>query len=242
MTYRERKEARLEKRLEWAAGRRDKAAKLYARAEPYRGDVAFNTQPGHIPERARVIRAVDKSFEHSAMAATHESKAAEIERQLDRSIYDDDPDAVTQLEARIAAHEAQRERMKAENKAYRKGEAAFAALLGITPEQAAARRVTIEAGYSWHRQPHPAYELSNLGGRITTDRKRLETIQARQERSARAEAAPGGVVIEGGEWVQVTFAEKPDRAIIDALKAAGFSWGGGSWIGQRATLPAEVTA
>ena len=31
--------------------------------ERYRGDFAFNTQPGHIPERARVIRHEDRAFE-----------------------------------------------------------------------------------------------------------------------------------------------------------------------------------
>ena len=40
--------------------------------------------------------------------------------------------------------------------------------------------------------------------------------------------------------MRVTFAEKPDREILDALRAAGFGWGGGSWCGKRENLPAEV--
>ena len=42
------------------------------------------------------------------------------------------------------------------------------------------------------------------------------------------------------EYVRVTFAEKPARTTLDALKAAGFTWGGGSWVGARAKLPAEI--
>lgn len=70
-----------------------------------------------------------------------------------------------------------------------------------------------------------------------------ETHKAITRRTARTEkaAAAGGVLIEGAEWARVTFAEKPDRRILDALKAAGFAWGGGSWGGARAKLPADLT-
>lgn len=48
-------------------------------------------------------------------------------------------------------------------------------------------------------------------------------------------------MIEGsGDYVRVTFAEKPDREILKQLKAAGFRWGGGSWSGRRDALPASV--
>jgi hypothetical protein len=240
MTYRERKEARLEKRLDWAAGRREKAASLRATTDRYRGDVAFNTQPGHIPERARIIQATDKAAEHQGMAAEHESKAAEISRQLDRSIYDDDPDAISQIEARITKHEAQRARMVLVNKLYKKGNAEGLTALGLDLDRIKAKLAA--AGGYWGKAPHLPYEMSNLSGRIGADRKRLEAIKARQERAARAETSETGVLIEGEAWVRVTFAEKPERSIIEALKAAGFSWGAGHWIGERAKLPAEVTA
>lgn len=81
--------------------------------------------------------------------------------------------------------------------------------------------------------------MTNLGARIRADRERIEQIKARNARTEEAKAA-GGVVIEGNDWVRVTFADKPARAILDSLKAAGFRWGGGSWIGERAKLPAEV--
>ena len=66
-------------------------------------------------------------------------------------------------------------------------------------------------------------------------------IKARQARTAAAEAALGGVVIEGtGEWVRVTFAAKPAREVLDALRATGFRWDGGSWVGERSKLPEAI--
>ena len=38
----------------------------------------------------------------------------------------------------------------------------------------------------------------------------------------------------------MTFAEKPERSTLDALKAAGFYWGQGSWTGKLESLPEEV--
>ena len=48
------------------------------------------------------------------------SRADELERQADRAIYSDDHDAIEKLTARIAALEAERERIKAVNKAVRR--------------------------------------------------------------------------------------------------------------------------
>src|SRR5438309_7202772 len=108
MTRRERLEAKVERRRDWAAGRRDKAADLTRYTDRYRGDIAFNTQPGHIPERARVIRMQDKAGEHQAMAQHHEAKANGLEGQLERTVFSDDANAIEQLERRIADHEATR--------------------------------------------------------------------------------------------------------------------------------------
>lgn len=72
------------------------------------------------------------------------------------------------------------------------------------------------------------------------DRERIATIQARQRRTNLAEAL--GILIEGEEWVRVTFAEKPSLEILDALRTAGFQWGGGSWVGRRNALPESVMA
>ena len=238
MTRRERLEAKIEKRQEWAAGRQQKAAAAFAVGDPYRGDHAFNTQPGHIPERARVIRAEDRGIEHANMAAHHESKATGLEAQLDRSVFSDDADAIEKLEQRVAEHEAQRDRMKRVNALFKKSDGAGLLALGIDIEQLRAELAA--KGAYWGDKPHLPYELTNLGARIRDDRQRIKTIQERQHRSDLAEAN-GGVSIEGEAWVLVTFAEKPAPEILDALRVAGFRWSGGSWVGERAKLPEDIT-
>ena len=155
MTRRERLEAKIEKRREWADGRRGKAAALREYADRYRGDVAFNTQPGHIPERARVIRTIDRAHEHAAMAQHHEAKAAGLRSQLDRAVFSDDTDAVEQLEARIREHEEKRDRMKRVNALYKKGDAAGLATLGVDLE--ALKTKLAAARPYWGDRPHLPY-------------------------------------------------------------------------------------
>lgn len=243
MTRRERLERKLEKREEWAAGRRDKAAALRSYGGSLRHDWAFITQPGHIPERAKMNRKDDQAHEHTKMAEHHDSKAAGLEAQLERAIFDDDADAIEQLEARIVDLEASRDHMKQVNALYKKGDVAGLAALGVDLE--ALRAKLAAAGAYFGSKPHLPYELTNLGARIRADKERIEQIKARNARSEQAEAS-GGVLIEAkaewNGWCRVTFAEKPDRAVLAALRAAGYRWGGGYWSGERAKLPAEVVA
>lgn len=215
MTYRERREARAERLRGWADKRQQEASTTIATInERYRGDHAFNTQPGHIPERARVIAQEDRAFRSMEKAESMASRASTIEHQLDTSIYSDDPDAVERLEAKVAELEAERAAIKAHNVAMRKAG---------TPEKC------------W-----PAYKLSNLGGNIKRTRERIADVRRRQARAQAAEAAEGGVVVTGQDYVTVTFADKPPRSTLDAMKVAGFHWSGGSWHGRRDRIPAEV--
>jgi hypothetical protein len=243
MTRRERLERKLELRQEWADKRTAKANAVFARAEHYHGDYAFNTQPGHIPERARLIKAEERAFGDMDMAKHHTQCAAGIETALDRSIFSDDDNAVEALEKRIAEREAEREQMKLINKLYRKGDAAGLAALGKDLEQMHSR---LKDQLSWMQVPYPAYELSNLGGRITADRKRLGYIKQQNERKTAAEAAPNGVTIETqdnwGGYCRVTFADKPDREILNALRSAGYHWGSGCWTGKADVLPESIHA
>lgn len=60
----------------WAAKRRARANATLEHNERYTGDIAFNTQPGHIPLRARVIKQNDRAFESLAVADKFTEKAA----------------------------------------------------------------------------------------------------------------------------------------------------------------------
>ena len=179
--------------------------------------------------------------EEMKLAQHHDAKAAGLADQLDRSVFSDDADAIERLQQRIAAHEAKRDRMKLVNKLYKKGDAAGLVALGLNLDSIKAKLAA--AGPYWGGAPHLPYEMTNLGARIRTDRERIEQIKARHGRTEQAEAS-GGVLVQTGPewrgWCRVTFAEKPSRDIIDALKAAGFRWGGGHWAGEHAKLPAGI--
>lgn len=239
MTTRERKHRRAEQLRGWADKRQRDAAATFASHEQYRGDHAFNTQPGHIPERARVIAREDRAFASLEKAENMTARAEGIEAQLDTSIYSDDPDAVEALEQRIATLEAERDRIKAFNATARKGSPDYSLLTDSQRNDllVTARVCPYQLGKGGS---FPAYVLSNLSGNIKRNRDRLAEVRRRQQRQTVAEEA-GGITITGSEtWAVVTFAHKPEREVLDALKAAGFRWSGGSWHGSRDRLPAEV--
>ncbi len=249
MTRRERLERKLEKRREWALGRRRKAEARFNAAHQATEGIPFG-QPilvGHHSEkrhRAALARSdsnMRAGVESLHMAGHHESKAGGLEAQLDRSVFSDDDDAIEQLEARIKDHEAERDRMKlinAAHKRFKKNPAALDAA-DVTEAEKLLIRNYVPA-YSWVPHPYAPYQFQNLGACIRRDKQRIEQIKRRRLRTREAEAAGGVLIRETGEWVVVTFAEKPDRDIIDALKAAGFYWGSGSWSGRADKLPEFV--
>jgi uncharacterized small protein (DUF1192 family) len=281
MTRRERKENRLQRRLDWAAGREAKATAKFDAVHRLADSIPLG-QPilvGHHSERharkdqERIHNGMAAGIASQDMAAHHRSVAGGIERQLDRSIFSDDTDAVSALEARIAQLEEERERMKRANAAIRKGpgwEARLAAAGQVlTPEEVAqlasvARHQSYYCDKKTGAPLFPPYALSNLGGRISTDRKRLEHIKAQQQRAEQATAA-GGLLVEYHEgqrferfdtptpegmhgrhvpdprmYISLTFEDKPAREILTALKAAGFYWGAGRWTGETAKLPPGI--
>lgn len=163
MTYRERREARVKRLRSWAEKREAAAAAVFEANRPFTSDYAFNTQPGHIPLRARIIKQEDRAFESLQKAERMADRASGIESQLEHAIYSDDEDAVERLRERVESLEAQREQIKTANAAYRK--AHKAELAAMTP---------YERGQS---VPFPSYVLQNLSGNIARNRKRLAWLE-----------------------------------------------------------------
>lgn len=247
MTRRERIEQRLEKRREWAVKRAAesnaavnhsmKMLEVIPVGQPIL--IGHHSERGHRALLKRSDNAMRRGVEAGKMANRHEQVADTLESVLDNSIFSDDPDAADALRARIAEREAQSARMRYINKAHAKFVKTGKLPDDLTEAEATMIR-TYKPAYSWERHPYPPYALSNLRGRITADKKRLKAVIYRAARAAEAQAAPGGVVIKGDDYVSVTFAEKPARSILDALKAAGFHWSSGSWHGYRAKLPPDI--
>ena len=256
MTRRERLEAKLEKRLEWAASRRRQEAAAFDRADlsEEKSGIPFG-QPilvGHHSERRhrraieRADNAMRRSVENADMAQHHAGAAAGLRSQLDRSIFSDDPNAVEALEAKIAKMEAERELNNKINAIVRQKPRAVAtpdkimSLVALGMSEPTANKL-FENQYGLG-VGIPSYVNTNLGGRITEARKRVDNIKARKQRQQAAENASGGVLITGaGDYVSITFSEKPEREILGDLKSAGFYWRRGCWSGLRDNIPASVT-
>lgn len=165
MTYRDRRAARAARLRDWADKRiADANAALVADdALPYAHDIAFLTQPGHIPARAAMNARADRAYASLDKADRMAARADSIDRAAANAIYSDDPDAIDRLTAKIADLTADRDRMKAANADYRKAHRAD--LAALTPY---ARSQVV---------PFPDYALTNLTGNISRLRARLNGLQ-----------------------------------------------------------------
>mgnify|MGYP001591397920 CR=1 FL=1 len=203
MTTRSRRLAKAERLREWADKRQHDAAALLARDAHYRGDHAFNTQPGHIPERARLIAREDQAYRSLDKADSMASRAAGIEAQADRAIYSDDEDATERLQERISGLEAERERIKSYNASCRKGKPNG----DLLDEKQRGEILSIAryTPYNCKGGAFPAYHLSNLSGNIKRQRDRLVEVERREKRAQAAEDN-GGVLVAGSSgFINITF-------------------------------------
>jgi hypothetical protein len=166
-------EARAARREEWAAKRRDEAQRLMDRGAEHRGDTAFWTQPGRVPERDRIHAAHERGYEASQMADRHQTRAAGIRDQLDRTIFTDDADAIERLREKAARLEAERDRKKAINAAMKKG-AGWSDR--IEPPLTAEERDELA---SWARVGRMGFgDLTNISAEIRRCRQRIAEIEA----------------------------------------------------------------
>ena len=215
MTRRERKEARLQRRLDWAESRDTKADAAFAAAsEATRGIepgqpilVGHHSERHHRRALERADNAGRRGVEHVDMAERHRSVAAGIAHQLDTSIFSDDPDAVQQLRAKVERLEGERQRMKAVN-AWMTKHSGFprrrcryehawtdedrerlAAVFKRCGEEmkltADEARLIVEAARWNGAVGFPPYALSNLGATIRRTQQRLEKLEAEHAQRAR---------------------------------------------------------
>lgn len=181
MTYRDRRAARAERLLEWAEKREAKSSAAFKAAHTIADGIPFG-QPilvGHHSEKRarrdqdRIFNGMQAGVENQAKASEMRSRAYNIEDAADRAIYSDDPDAIEQLQEKIARLEAERAQMVAENSEYRR-----------------THKAELKAAASAYQRsllvPHPGYALQNLGGNITRLRKRLKYLSGQLHRVEQA--------------------------------------------------------
>jgi hypothetical protein len=252
MTRRERLERKLEKREQWAESRHADTDRRFGAAKAQVEHIPMG-QPilvGHHSEgrHRAALRRHDSNMraaiESDQMAKHHESKAAGLAAQLESTVYSDDPDAIEQLEAKIAEAEQEQARYKQINAIlrkspkYKKTADKIAALVSLGMSEALADRV-FETDCMGNIGI-PSYKLSNNNANIRRMRERISQIKRRQQLQQQAEENGGTTIVRSGEWCSVVFAEKPDRSILQSLKAAGFYWGSGKWSGKFDALPPAV--
>lgn len=181
---RERLETRLEQRETWAESREKKRDAAWQASHDAVKDIPFG-QPilvGHHSERRHrnaLAKSERKGFEgldHAKKADQHSQAAATIERNLERSIYDDDEDAIERLEEKIAGLEAERERVKYINSQIRKPVSKKVPMdeIGLTDREKA--DLLANAKYNG-KVIYPSYVLQNLGGNINRCKKRVERLK-----------------------------------------------------------------
>lgn len=185
MTYRERRLAKAERLTDWAGKRSARSAAGFASARRVADGIPLG-QPilvGHHSERrhrrdiARIDAGMRAGVENERKANEMSARAENIIAAADAAIYNDDPDAVEALTAKLARLEAERERVKVVNKMIRKrGLADCLAELTADESRELLKLVQVCPYHHADTRGYPAYHLSNLGGNITRTRQRLAAL------------------------------------------------------------------
>lgn len=182
--------------------------------------VGHHSERGHRRDIARIETNMRKEFEAAKAADDFAERAASVGSG---GVSSDDPDAIEKLEARVAKLEDNHARMKSANALVRKQDRTGLAAAGYTEEEIEGLFTPDFAG----RLGFPSYAITNNSANIRRIRDRIAYLR---KMSAQAALAP----IVGQGWtitddvdenrVLIAFDEKPDRTMLDALKAAGFRW------------------
>ena len=212
MDYEERRQARID-RLNAAAGKAtEEANQQYQRSHDLVKDIPFG-QPNiegrqALPRmREKSWNALGKAVEFSEKSEYYAERAAAAKRNT--SISSDDPEAIHKLKNKLAALEAERERVKASNKEAKKNGTELA---------------------PWYTLPYIGKDIKRIKGRIAQleqiDQMPTETIEFY-----------GGKIISDAATnrVMILHDEKPDSVTIQTLNGYGFHWApsAGAWVRLR---------
>jgi hypothetical protein len=188
MTRREKLEARAERRRAWADKAAARSADRLGAARAVADQIPFG-QPilvGHHSERrarrdaSRIHGNMAKGLEEHRLAESHATKAASIDRALDRSIFSDDTDAVARLRTRIAQTETEAARSNAINKAWCKVQgapaerAAALVLAGVVSARLGAEMERTMSLCPWLGKP---LDATGLRASIRRDKARLAELE-----------------------------------------------------------------
>ena len=170
LTRRERREARAARLEQWAASREQKAQDAHERARATLAAippgqpvlVGHHSQRRHERALERSDAAMRRAIEHTEKAARMREKAANIRAANDRAIYEDDPDKIERLRARVAELERELDAMKAANARYRKEHPELRQMMPYERDQ---------------QLPHPTWAVRNAAANLRRYRQRLAAAE-----------------------------------------------------------------
>lgn len=142
--------------------------------------------------RERAWNKMDKSVEVGQKADYYRSKAEAAEKNA--AISSDDPEAVKKLKDKLQKLEDFQNRMKKVNAYYRKN-GTMKGFENLSDEKAAEIDEAVKNDYSWITAPYAPFQLSNNNAEINRLKKRIATLERREETGF------VGWQFEGGEAV-----------------------------------------
>lgn len=245
--FEDRKEARVERLEARAAAASAESTAAYRRASEISDRIPMG-QPilvGHHSERharadqRRIERNMDKCVESGKKAEYYARRAQAAANN--HAISSDNPDALEQLEEKLARLQAQQDRDKAKNAWYRKHKT-MKGFEGISDESAAEIDAALATMRKELRRPVPAYVLSNRNATINATKKRIEALRRVDQMEHTEIDFDGGQIVtnEDINRVQIFFDEKPCEDLRSKLKTYGFRWSPreGAW--QILRTPANL--
>jgi hypothetical protein len=205
------------------------------------------TGPSGFPVRQMEKRTETEHRRLGELITWSQRAQAAIKRQIHptppRSISADRPDAVVQLEAKIATAENLQARMVAANKIIRRK---------ITDSDKIAQLIALginESNACKLLKPDFAGRIGFADYMLKNNSAEIRRLKARVVDLSRIQAAPAdGWTFSGGHVeinaeanrVQVFFDEKPDAAVRATLKHNGFHWSPNNSVWQRQRTEAAV--
>lgn len=229
------KQERRRARLERAADLTEKASRAAMDTAHRMGEGIPLGQPiliGHHSERRdrnyreRINRRWEKGAELAKKAAEYRARIYSIGNG---GISSDAPDAVDLLGDKVRTLEAQRDKMKRRNLAFRKG--GWAAVVALEPckdpAAAVAALEALAAKDPWFcGVPHRPYELTNLGARIREAKRRAAVITVEAARPSSEDIDGGWTTTEDADEnrIQVRPSRRLTKEEYRKVRGYGFVW------------------
>lgn len=182
--------------------------------------------------RDRAWNKMDKSVEAGKKADYYRGKAEAAENNT--SISSDDPEAVAKLKEKLEKRQNLQSHMKKVNAYYRKN-GTMKGFEEISDEKAEEIDEAVKNGYSWITAPYAPYELSNNNAEINRLKKRIASLERREETGFVGWQFEGGEAVANQEEnrLQLLFDEKPSEEQRSTLKGWGFRWSPSNKAWQR---------